>query len=97
VKTVMSGTIDDIVDAARAEWFAVISPTAGSDRQIDALTSTIAELRRQSKNQKIGVMVGGPVFTANPELASKVGVDVTAPNAPAAVLIAQKLADRQPQ
>lgn len=50
VKTVMSGTIDDIVDAARAEWFAVANLTAGSDRQIDALTSTIAELRRQSKN-----------------------------------------------
>ena len=97
VKTVMSGTIDDIVDAARAEWFAVANLTAGSDRQIDALTSTIAELRRQSKNQKIGVMVGGPVFTANPELSSKVGADVTAPNAPAAVLIAQKLSDRQPQ
>lgn len=37
------------------------------------------------------------MFTVNPELASKVGADVTAPNAPAAVLIAQKLSERQPQ
>lgn len=45
VKTVMSGTIDDMVDAARAERFGVAGLTAGSDRQIDALTSTIAALR----------------------------------------------------
>jgi len=39
-------------------------------------------------------MVGGPMFTANPELASKVGADATAPTAPAAVLVAQKLFDQ---
>ena len=37
------------------------------------------------------------MVTTNPELASKVGADATAPNAPAAALGAQKLFDRQPQ
>ena len=46
VKTVMSATINDIVDVACAGWFAVAGLTAGSDRQIDALTSTIVALRR---------------------------------------------------
>jgi methanogenic corrinoid protein MtbC1 len=41
----------------------------------------------------IGVMVGGPVFTANPALAREVGADGTAANAPTAVLMAQKLFD----
>jgi len=41
----------------------------------------------------IGIMVGGPVFTANPELALEVGADSTAINAPTAVLLAQKLFD----
>jgi len=39
-------------------------------------------------------MVSGPMFTANPELAGKVGADATAPAAPAAVLVAQKLFDQ---
>jgi hypothetical protein len=39
-------------------------------------------------------MVGGPMFTANPELVSKVGADATAPTAPAAVLVAQQLFDQ---
>jgi MerR family transcriptional regulator, light-induced transcriptional regulator len=38
-------------------------------------------------------MVGGPMFTANPELAVTVGADATAPNAPTAVLVTQKLFD----
>ncbi|MGQ3177612.1 MAG: cobalamin B12-binding domain-containing protein, partial [Blastomonas fulva] len=53
----------------------------------------IARIRQQSCNPHIGIMVGGPIFTANPALAAKVGADATAPNAPTAVLIAQKLFD----
>ena len=39
----------------------------------------------------IGVMVGGPVFTARPELAVLVGADLTAPDADQAVLRAEGL------
>ena len=38
-------------------------------------------------------MVGGPMFTADPALAHDVGADATAPNAPSAVIVAQKLFD----
>jgi len=93
VQTELSGNSDQIVEAARGNWFAVAGLTAGSDRQIDSLKSTIAQLRAQSQNPAIGVMVGGPMFTAKPGLAVEVGADATAPNAPAAVLIAQKLFD----
>jgi methanogenic corrinoid protein MtbC1 len=94
VQTDLSGTTEKIVAAARGRWFAVVGLTAGSDRQLDQLKSTIAELREHSKNPAIGVMVGGPIFTANPAKALEVGADATAPNAPAAVLVAQKLFDR---
>lgn len=93
VQTELSGTCEDIAEAARSKWFAVVGLTAGSDRQLDSLKSTIAQLRAQSQNQAIGIMVGGPMFTAKPELAREVGADATAPNAPAAVLVAQKLFD----
>ena len=93
VQTDFSGTIEDIVDAVRRTWFAVVGLTAGSERQLDSLTATIAQVRLHSQNAAIGVMVGGPMFTANPALAQQVGADATAPNAPAAVLVAQKLFD----
>lgn len=94
VQTDLSGSIDDILDAAGRHWFAVVGLTAGSDHQIDSVRSTIAALRTQSKNSAVGIMVGGPMFTASPALAIDVGADGTAPNAPAAVLVAQKLYDK---
>ena len=93
VETELSGVGGDIVDAVRDRWFAVVGLTAGSDGQMAGLTSTIAALRLHSRNPTIGIMVGGPSFTANPAMARKVGADATAPNATAAVLVAQKLFD----
>lgn len=93
VQTELAGTPAEIAAAARGRWFAVVGLTMGSERQFDSLKSTIARLRDQSRNPAIGVMVGGPAFTANPALAKDVGADATAPNAPAAVLVAQKLFD----
>jgi methanogenic corrinoid protein MtbC1 len=94
VQTELSGELEDIIDAARNRWFAVVGLTAGSDRQLPILASTITALRKQSMNREISVMVGGPMFTANPALAIDVGADATAPNAPTAVLVAQKLFDQ---
>ncbi|MFN6933998.1 MAG: B12-binding domain-containing protein [Tsuneonella sp.] len=91
VQPKLSGTAEDIAAAAHETWFAVVGLTMGSERQIESLRSTIAQLRDRSRNPDIGVMVGGPLFTADPALAREVGADATAPNAPAAVLVAQKL------
>jgi MerR family transcriptional regulator, light-induced transcriptional regulator len=83
----------EIARAASAQWYAVAGLTVGSERSLPALEETIRLIRRESRNQMIGVMVGGPVFTANPALALEVGADGTAANAPTAVLMAQKLFD----
>lgn len=91
VQSELSGTEEDIAAAAHETWFAVAGLTMGSEGQIESLKSTIRRLRARSRNPAIGVMVGGPMFTADPALAREVGADATAPNAPAAVLVAQKL------
>ena len=88
-----SGDVDQLVKAVNSSWFAVVGLTAGSDVQLDALKSAIAKVREQSKNPLVGVLVGGPMFTQDPQLASAIGADATAPNAPTAVLAAQKLFD----
>jgi len=83
----------EIARVASSQWFAVAGLTVGSERSLPALEETIRLIRRESRNQMIGVMVGGPLFTANPALAKEVGADGTASNAPTAVLMAQKLFD----
>jgi methanogenic corrinoid protein MtbC1 len=93
VHTETAATAQEIAGAAQGRWFAVAGLTAGSAQMIESLRATIELLRKTSLNPDIGIMVGGPLFTADPSLAAEVGADATAPNAPAAVLIAQKLFD----
>lgn len=93
VQTEVAASADELADTVHDKWFAVIGLTAGSERQLDTMKALIETFRVQSMNQAVGIMVGGPMFTADPTLAVQVGADATAPNAPTAVLAAQKLFD----
>lgn len=93
VQTETAADAEGIAEAAKARWFAVAGLTAGSAQMIDSLADTIRLIRKRSQNPHIGIMVGGPLFAENPGLAAQLGADATAPNAPAAVLMAQKLSD----
>ncbi|MFZ5702062.1 MULTISPECIES: cobalamin B12-binding domain-containing protein [Pseudomonadota] len=93
VQTETAACAEEIADAARTRWFAVAGLTAGSTQMIDSLSETIALIRKRSQNPHIGIMVGGPLFAEDPSLVAAVGADATAPSAPTAVLVAQKLSD----
>ena len=68
----------DLVQLVRSEWFAVVGLSVASDTRIDALANGIRALRRASRNRAIGVLVGGPMCLAHPELVTRVGADATA-------------------
>jgi methanogenic corrinoid protein MtbC1 len=68
----------DLVQLVRNEWFAVVGLSVASETRIDALATGIRALRRASRNRAIGVLVGGPLFVAHPELVARVGADATA-------------------
>jgi methanogenic corrinoid protein MtbC1 len=93
VKSERGTTLQQVSRLMRNDWYAVAGLTASSDRQLDSLAATIHQIRQHSCNPAIGIMVGGPPFTACPELAAQVGADATAVNAPTAVLLAQRLFD----
>ncbi len=97
VETEYSGDANQIIQMVKRNWFAVIGLTAGSDGQLAAMKSVVAQIRSESQNSDIGIMVGGPMFTQDPHLTVTMGADATAPNAPAAVLAAQKLFDAAAQ
>src|SRR4051794_3999905 len=69
---------DELIRTVRSQWFAIVGLSVSCEVQLDALVSTIRLIRRASRNQAVGVLVGGPVFLAHPEMVALVGADATA-------------------
>ena len=72
-------------------WFAVLGLSVSCDAGVEHLPGIIRSVRRASRNPAIGVMVGGRIFTENPELAGQVGADATALDGRQAALQAETL------
>lgn len=82
---------DEAVDMVSREWFDVIGFSIGSEVRLEWLTTCIASVRQLSRNPAIGVLVGGPIFTANPEYAAIVGADATSKDGKQAPIAAEAL------
>jgi methanogenic corrinoid protein MtbC1 len=91
VLTLTGSERDDLVETVSREWFAVIGFSISGHTHIDALAKTIKVLRARSLNPHIGIMIGGPMVVAKPELVEHIGADGTASNAASAVILAKKL------
>ncbi len=83
----------DLRAMVRREWVEVIGFSLACDEKLDVVRAEIRSVRRASRNPALGVLVGGPGFTANPLLAAQVGADGTATDGRQAVLQAQALVD----
>jgi methanogenic corrinoid protein MtbC1 len=73
------------------EWFGVVGVALSVESELETVARTVKAIRRSSCNESIAVIVGGPVFTVNPDLAVQVGADATAADAPTAAILAKKL------
>ena len=91
VRTDAQMTAEQIEEAVSQEWFGVAGFSLAGESHIDPLTDVIAQVRKASRNPKIGIMVGGPAFVADPALVGRVGADGMATNGPTAVVLAKKL------
>ncbi len=95
---VSGGQIDSAEEIAHLvdrQWFAIAGFSLSSERFIDRLASLIRVVRRQSCNRDIGVLVGGPLFVEQPELAERVGADAFAADGRMAVINARALLTRK--
>jgi methanogenic corrinoid protein MtbC1 len=68
----------DILDIVRQHSFTVVGLSVGIDSRLDQVQALIQAIRQTSKNRAVGVLVGGPVLVARPEIASSIGADATA-------------------
>jgi methanogenic corrinoid protein MtbC1 len=89
VETSMSSA--ELLTLVRHEWFTIVGLSVACDAHLDGVASALNAMRKSSRNKALGVMVGGPVFTLQPELAIKVGADATARDGHQAVLQAESL------
>lgn len=81
----------DLLRRVGEDWFDMVGLTISCDHHIAGLTSIIVALRNVSRNPHVCVMVGGRIFTADPERAVDVGADGTAPDAKLALKVATHL------
>lgn len=82
---------DDLVGCVSRNSFSLIGLSAARLEEVSALTALIRRIRRASINPSVGIMVGGPVFVSQPELAARVGADATATDAREAALRAESV------
>jgi len=85
-----------LADAVSGQWFEVAGLSAGCENSLETLEKDIKTIRKRSCNQRIAVMVGGPVFNAHPEWAAEVGADTTAGDGRQAVANARSVAPEPP-
>jgi methanogenic corrinoid protein MtbC1 len=81
----------ELCTCVRAESFAVVGLSAGSETRLDALTAAVRAVRRSSRNGAVGIIVGGPLFQHHPERARRVGADATAEDGEQAARLAESV------
>ena len=75
----------------KRDTFDVVGISLGGETHLDDVATTIRTIRRISRNQGIGVLVGGPFFVEHPGIAPLVGADATAIDGRHAVTQAENL------
>jgi methanogenic corrinoid protein MtbC1 len=77
--------------ALNREWYDAIGFSLSCERYIDSLERAVCEARAASRNPRLKILVGGPIFGEKPSLANKIGADLFAPNAEAAINLSRVL------
>jgi methanogenic corrinoid protein MtbC1 len=66
----------ELVSLVQDRYFDIVGFSVTSDRRLDELKRDIHDIRRDSRNRHVGIMVGGPMMIARPELANALGADM---------------------
>jgi methanogenic corrinoid protein MtbC1 len=81
----------ELIAMVRKQWFSMVGLSLAGDGRLEPLATLIRDIRRTSRNPQVGLLVGGRLFTEQPELAALVGADATSSDGRQAVLKAETL------
>lgn len=92
---VMDPMSNHFEDRVKNEWFDLVGISAGNSTRLDGIAACIAAVRKHSHNRAVAVMVGGPLFTVQPELVERLGADGMATDGRQAPVLAERLLARR--
>lgn len=81
----------ELTSLVHNHWFDVVGFSVSSDRRLDELKQDIHDIRRDSRNRHVGIMLGGPMMMTNPELVAAMGADMMSADAATAPRLARDL------
>jgi len=84
----------ELTSLVHNHWFDVVGFSVSSDRRLNELKKDIHDIRRGSRNPNVGIMLGGPMVIAQPDLAVSMGADMISADATAAPHQARSLIER---
>lgn len=71
----------ELTSLVHNHWFDVIGFSVSSDRRLDELKRDIHDIRRDSRNRHVGIILGGPMVIAQPDLVASMGADMMSSDA----------------
>jgi methanogenic corrinoid protein MtbC1 len=74
----------ELTSLVHNHWFDIVGFSVSSDRRLDELKKDIHEIRRCSRNRNVGIIIGGPMVIAQPDLVASMGADMMSSDATAA-------------
>jgi MerR family transcriptional regulator, light-induced transcriptional regulator len=66
----------ELTSLVHNHWFDVVGFSVSSDRRLEELKKDIHDIRRDSRNPHVGIMLGGPMMIAQPGLVAAMGADM---------------------
>lgn len=71
-------TDEELLNVVNQNHFDMLGYSVSAEKKLENLPERIATIRRHSRNRDLRIMLGGRVFTDNPELHREMGADGTA-------------------
>jgi methanogenic corrinoid protein MtbC1 len=85
----------ELTSLVHNHWFDVVGFSVSSDRRLEELRQDIHDIRRDSRNKNVGIMLGGPMMARNPGLVASMGADMMSLDATTAPQQARNLIEHK--
>ena len=84
----------ELTSLVHNHWFDIVGFSVSSDRRLDELKKDIHDIRRDSRNRNVGIILGGPMVIAQPGLVASMGADMMSADATTAPQQARNLIEQ---
>lgn len=71
----------ELTSLVHSHWFDIVGFSVSTERRLDELKQDIHDIRRDSRNRHVGIILGGPMVMAHPELVASMGADMMSTDA----------------